>query len=125
MEIEPGLCYLPVAGPNEKKHLHIVLTYPSDDDEIIVVSLSTLRQHSDTTVVLRAGDHPFVTHDTVVEYRMAAPTPARILSQRLDSGLYRLYGPMPAQILERIQEGVMASRFTRMGIKRRWQHFGL
>ena len=125
MRIEPGLCYLPVAGPNEKKHLHIVLTYPNDDDEIIVVSLSSLREHSDTTVVLRPGDHPFVMRDTVVEYRMAVPTPARILSQRLDSGLYALYDPMPAPILRQIQEGVMASRFTRLGIKRSWHRFDI
>ena len=83
MKIEPGLCYLPPVGPREKKHLHVVLTYPNDEDQVLVVSLTSLKSKSDTTVVLQAGDHPFIRHDTVVEYRKATATSARILAQRL------------------------------------------
>jgi hypothetical protein len=125
MQVDPGLCYLPIAGPNEKKHLHIVLTPPDDDGEIIVVSVSTQRPGSDTTVVLKPGDHPFIDHDSVVMYRTAAPTPVRVLSQRLDSRLYDLHEPMSAEILARIQNGVLDSKFTPLGIKRRWRFYGI
>ena len=125
MRIEPGLCYLPIAGPNQKKHLHVVLTHPDDDDQVIVVSISTLRTTSDTTVILHQGDHKFIDHDSVVEYRMAGPTSARILAQRLASGLYASYDPMPPEILRKIQDGVTESRFTRLGVKDCWHDFDI
>jgi hypothetical protein len=50
-------------------HLWIVVAEISGSPEkIIVVSLTTHKPGSDTTVMFKLGDHDFIEHDTVVSY---------------------------------------------------------
>ncbi len=51
-------------------HLWIVLTPPTEG-EVVTVSVTTRRQKSELLVQLRAGDHPFIRHESVVSYRYA------------------------------------------------------
>ena len=50
-----------------KAHLWIAVTEPQpDSSQIVIVSLTTLRYDRDQTVILQPGDHPFITHQTIV-----------------------------------------------------------
>jgi hypothetical protein len=61
---------IPAPGTSaETPHLWIVVTEP--DPLCVIVCLSTLRFNKDQTVLLRAGEHPFVRRDTAVLYMYA------------------------------------------------------
>ena len=123
MPVSPGQCYLPIVGPDEKIHLHVVLTRPNREGDVVVVSLTTYRPKSDPTVILNVGDHPFVRHQTAVNYRKAVATSAEILEERLAGGVYVIYPPVRSDVLRRIQEGIGKSDFTPTGIQKTWMEY--
>jgi len=56
-------------------HLWAMISDPEKDDSVLIVNLTTVRNHSDKTCVLGPGDHPFVRHATCINYADAeAPT---------------------------------------------------
>ena len=53
-------------------HLWILVTDPHPESQkSVIVSVTTLRSHSDQTVILRKGDHPYILHDSVISYQDA------------------------------------------------------
>ena len=53
-------------------HLWFVLTNPdSTSKHVVAVMLVTARRHTDKTVSLNVGDHPFVQHESNVDYGFA------------------------------------------------------
>lgn len=53
-------------------HLWLVLTDPKGKDDIIVaVMVRTAKGYTDPTVILEAGDHPFIRHKSSVHYSKA------------------------------------------------------
>jgi hypothetical protein len=62
-----GDCFLmPAPGLGPTPHLWILLTEPAP--ECVIVSITTLREGKDQTVILQRGDHPFVRHQTCIFY---------------------------------------------------------
>ena len=57
-------------GTSYDSHLWIVISDPDADAErIVIVSLTSHRADKDQACLLRVGDHPYVKHDTCVNYR--------------------------------------------------------
>jgi hypothetical protein len=108
-----------LAGDDEEEnyHLHVVLTPPNADRDVVLVSITTLRRWSDKTVVLAPGDHPFLKHASCVSYQHAI---IRNIDQ-LDAGLRARPGkvrePLNAALLRRIQFGLLESDFTENGVR--------
>lgn len=60
---------IPQPGTSLDSHLWIVISDPAVDDErILIVNFTTLRPDSDQACILVAGEHPFVQHQTCVNY---------------------------------------------------------
>ena len=94
-------------------HLWVLLTDPDvTTDEVLMVNLTTQRPHSDTTVILSSGDHPFVQHATVVNFTDARLGKAALLNTFIHTGTYLPQSPLSEVVLRRIQAGLLASRFT-------------
>jgi hypothetical protein len=94
-------------------HLWVLLTDPdAATDEVLVVNLTTQRPHSDTTVILNSGDHPFVRHATVVNYFDVRLVKAGLLTAFSNTGNYLPQASLSAPVLQRIQAGLLASSFT-------------
>jgi len=99
-------------------HLWIIVTDPlASSHEAVIVNVTTLRQHSDTTVVLKPGDHPYIQHDSVIFYADARLADVRNIQAGIDGGWFRQYDACSPALLKRIQEGLLASKFTRNKIK--------
>lgn len=79
-----GATFLIPAPGLGNTHLWVVATPP--DPDCILVSLTTLRFDRDQTVVLHAGDHPFVRHQTVVLYSDARIVRADALEAQVRAG---------------------------------------
>src|SRR5260370_18578464 len=99
-------------------YLWVILTEPdSHTRRAVMVNLTTKRPHSDVTLILRPGDHPFVRHETVVSYADARMVDAGQLEAAISSGLCRKHQAVDAATLKRIQEGLIKSPFTPNRIK--------
>jgi hypothetical protein len=96
-------------------HLWILITEPIEETGLaVIVNITSLRPHSDKTTIIVSGEHPYITHDSVVLYADAKITDVRLIENGIAQGhdTIRLCAPCEAKLLNRIQEGIGNSPFT-------------
>ncbi|MGH9424893.1 MAG: hypothetical protein ACRD2L_01085 [Terriglobia bacterium] len=97
----------------DSEHLWVLITNPERaEGKTLMVNLTTKRSHSDTTLVLQFGEHPFITRPTVVLYADARVVEVRNLEAALQQGTVRFHQPVSMELLQRVQSGLLASPFT-------------
>lgn len=107
---------IPQAGTSLDSHLWVVISDPAQDaNKILIVNFTTLRADSETACVLVAGEHPFVKHDTCVNYRGAKVVSEANIQLLMRAGHMQAHATVSAAILKRIQDGAAAS--TRMSLE--------
>lgn len=101
------------------QHLWVVISLPWPDDEsVVLVSFTTRRKDSDTNCLIQPGEHPWVKHETVVEYEKA-----RIFDLAMQRDLIKLTSTSPSHkdvslgLLARIQQGALVSDLTKQKIQ--------
>ena len=110
---------MPAPGGPVTPHLWIVVTQPDPQTHLCaVVSVTTLRNSKDQTIILRPGDHPFIRHDSTVFYGDAMIVDARRLEAKIAAGLALSRQKCSQPTLKLVQDGVLASPFTRMKVVR-------
>ena len=118
MPISAGDTFLLRPTHNSDPHLWIVLTDPEDNPpQVVVVNLTSLRPGADLTVALNRGDHPFVRHETVVFFGDARFAEARSLDKAVGVALASRLDAVSVELLQRVQEGLLASDETPRRIK--------
>lgn len=72
--------HMPTSGV-QSKHLFIVLTPPDGiPPKIVLVNISTRQARSDTTTIVLAGEHPFLTNqESIIRYDQAEIVDANTL----------------------------------------------
>jgi len=99
-------------------HLWIVVTPPSKTtNEVIIVNLTSLKRHSDTTTILTPDNHKFIKHDSVISY-----SDARILSyeeivNRANNRFIDIRDKLDNDVMAKIQKGLLDSPRTPHDIK--------
>ena len=94
-------------------HLWFVLTDPAPETRLVVtVALVAERGHTERTVRLQRGDHPFITHASNVDFGSAKYAPAAKLEAALASTRATLGADMSAELLARVRVGIVASSHT-------------
>jgi hypothetical protein len=97
-------------GTSLDSHLWVIISDPAADEEnILIVNFTTSRADSDKACILQPGEHPFVKHETCVNY-----AGAKILSQAniemfLNKGLMVAHASVSAALLKRIRDGAADS----------------
>jgi len=110
---------MPAPGGATIPHLWIIVTQPDPQThECAIVSVTTLRNSKDQTVILRPGDHPFIRHDSTIFYGDAMIVNARKLEAEIAAGLAVVREKCSAPTLKLVQDGVVSSPFTRPKILR-------
>jgi len=113
MAIRSGDTFILKRGTGSTPHLWVVLWGPAGAaDAYLIVHLTTLRPHTDSTVVMRAGEHPFIQHDTCAVYSDARRTTAEKLNAAWQD---RLLVPKPGatpELLEKLRDGLFRSPRT-------------
>ncbi len=108
---------LPRPG-RETEHLWVLITRPDPHtNEAIMVNVTTLRPHSETTTILNPGDHPFVQKPSVIFYADARKVDVRLLDDAVGSGSFRAHAAFQDAVLKRIQDGLLKSALTPKKIK--------
>ncbi len=120
-----------ILGLDFGHHLWVVLSRETADGRVAIANFTTHGQSSTRGLdcaVIRAGEHPYVMRASCVYYRRADLKPLEPLEKAREQGTLRQHAPCSPGLLRRIQDGALASRFTRGLCKRqsapRWQTFG-
>ena len=98
-----------------ERHLWIIITPPIK--EMVVVSVTTRRQQSETLVELHKGDHPFITRDSVITYAYAKIVNVEEIESAIRNGTAETNSPVSATLLRRAQAGLIDSDRTPNGVK--------
>ncbi|MFV1922959.1 MAG: hypothetical protein ACMZ63_10175 [Methylotenera sp.] len=113
-------------GDDDKKHLFVLLTNPTkyptaqDQELTLLVNISSVRKFKphDNTCLLYPGDHPFIRHDSYVNYHFARIEETRKLINGCKKGLFINSDPFDSDICARICNGLLNSRHTTLKIKK-------
>lgn len=100
----------------EDYHLNVVITPPSAG-EVVTVSITTLRKRSEKLVRLSPGEHPFLTHDSVVSYIYARIRKVVDIEAMLRADNAKARDPVTAELLAKLRNGLLESEFTPNGVK--------
>lgn len=111
-----GDTFLTGEEDDQSLHLWIVLT-PPIEGEVVIASVTTLRRMSETLVVLRPGDHPFLRHDSVISYAYSKITTVEAIETAILNGTAKLREPVSEAVLRRVRAGLLDSDFTPNGVR--------
>lgn len=111
-----GWTLLIPSGPGDKRHLFVVITDPDEHEEVVLASLSSVHARSDTACIVRPGDHPFVRHESCIEYRYCRTERISHLTPLLESGYFTRCDDASDELVERIVDGAWTSEHTRRRI---------
>jgi len=111
-----GTLLVPSGPPNDlaRKHLFIVLTDPCPSrGDVLLVNVPTIRRNHDPACRLFAGDHPFLKHDSFVEYAMARIELAQGIATAVATGRMIPRDDLDGAVFARVCNGLTTSRFTK------------
>ena len=102
------------------EHLWILVTPPINNCSV-GVNLTKLRPNADTTVILQPGEHPFIKIQSTILYSDSRHIDLLKLSEMLDKGSFKFtcaaHTKCNAQLLAKIQNGLLVSPYTPTDIK--------
>jgi len=113
--MQPGKCILLKNGKS-KEHLYIVLSCPNiSDNKFVFLNLTTKKNQDgeDHTVVLCAGEHPFIKHETYVLYSDARLIEVDKFRQLIRNSSFDYYPhDVSENMLNKIRVGLQESPFA-------------
>ncbi|MYB58026.1 MAG: hypothetical protein F4X51_16675 [Gemmatimonadetes bacterium] len=123
-----GRCVLTQDEIGIRKHLIIfvsdfipVVRGEKTEHFAIAVNLTTLKKRpgkksrQDTTTILKSGDHPFITRDSIIAYEYARIVSKSEALNMLKSGDKR--EDLSESVLARIVAGLQKSKYTRFEVR--------
>lgn len=107
-----------------RPHLYVAITDPDSEGNIVLVNLTSQSQLKDQSCILNVGDHPFIKHETVINYADAVIAKEEAILAGARGGVIQ-YDPIPVtqHALERIQQGALTSSQAETQIRTAVQAF--
>jgi hypothetical protein len=101
---------VPEPGTSLDSHLWVVISDPAvDPQRVLIVNFTTRREDSDPACILQAGEHPFVHHETCVNYAGAKVVSGAQIQALLRKGLLTTHAALSSTLLKRMRDGAAAS----------------
>lgn len=114
---------LSIAGKID--HLHVICTrqffyQEKGEQAVIAVNVSSIKEGAsyDGTCVLRAGDHPFIRHDSYVRYKDAVAMSVEGLTKKIEANEISVLEDVSDEVFQRVFDGFAKSEFTKTKIKK-------
>jgi hypothetical protein len=102
------------AGDPDRKHLFVLMTGAKGRGrQVLLVPITSRNEKSDTTCTISAGEHEFVQHDSVVEFRHARVEFADTLVAGIARGEFVERAKVSESLFARIHDGFARSRFAK------------
>ena len=99
-------------------HLHIVLSHPTSDGEVVVVNLTEQDSDKDSSCILKPGDHPSLTKASTVYYRMACFFQSDALDDAVKAHLVDEREPLTDDVFQLVLDGASVSKAFKPKFKR-------
>jgi hypothetical protein len=116
--IKKGDCVHMPTPSNPVPHLWIVVTdVEPGTGKCVIVNITTLGHICDKTVVLHAGDHPSIEHDSIVRYQDALITTENAIEAAIRGRAAFRKQPCSPEVLKRVIEGIGNSKETSLAVK--------
>lgn len=115
-----GECLLIDSGPTGKHLFIILLVFRSSTiEQVISVPVCTVRDQAkaDPACRIQSGEHPFVVHESFVEYRHARLDQADHVLDRVKELTFIPQQPASATLLTKAREGLKNSAFVKRYLK--------
>lgn len=90
-------------------YLMVCLVAPTLEGKAVIVPIVTRRDYSDPSYVLKAGDHPFIRHESCASYDFARVVAMADLEADIASREIVLKKPASKRLLERLRIGFVSS----------------
>jgi hypothetical protein len=87
----------------------MVISDPTQGDECVIVNFTSWRADKDQACVVEEGEHPYVRHKTLVNFREAKRLPIRALEALIASKHLQSHEPLSPQLLAKIRAVVPQS----------------
>lgn len=125
---QKGNTLLIPSGPREgHKHLFAVMLEPTVVDGgygskpiVLLACVTSVINGTPTedTCLLGKGDHPFIEHDSFVDYRFTRIEQADVVQKRVQEGVFIEKDACSAEVLKKIIQGALKSRRIDRELKR-------
>jgi len=76
----------------------------------LFVNVTTPKHDSDHTCVLKVGDHPFLNHDSVINYADATEADVDLVEKAVSMNVFKPHVPLSGDLLQRVQVGALDSK---------------
>ncbi len=90
-------------GTSLDSHLWMVISEPTASAFVLLVNLTTFRADKDLACVLDVGDHPFIKHQTCVNYQKAKLIATAQLEKVLQLPHVKTHAKLTPQLLQKIR----------------------
>lgn len=107
--IAAGHTFLSSNPAYDTKHLYIIIVIVTNCNEAIIVNVTTKKENKDDTCILRADDHDFIKHDSVINYGDTIKTTINKIEQAIDLKIFIPQNPVSDDLLKKILEGALNS----------------
>lgn len=101
----------------QDRHLRIVASHESEDGEVVIVSFTTLREGSETTVKVKPGEHPELKVESVVGYFYARLISVEEIKHLLRSGEFWKPAPLTEDLRRKVVAGFSRTKSCPMRVK--------
>lgn len=106
-------------------HLWIVISDPEKDrSHLVCVNITSQRIDKDQSCVILPDEHPFVTQESVIQYRGARVVPESGIRSAVEARVLKYHSPVTAALLERIRNGAITPHLP-LGARRLLQLQGV
>jgi len=87
-------------------HLFIVITDPDKDRNYLIVPVVTLKNDwQDKSCTLKKGDHPFIKHESCINYAKAKKLNYTEIYNGIQKGIFIKKEDVSPEVLKKIQDG--------------------
>lgn len=98
------------ASKGIRDHLWFIISDPALDElNVLFVNLTTWKTEKDESCILDRGDHPFITHKSIINYADARVTSIANLAKLHELNQIYRKEPLSPAILARIRQGLRIS----------------
>jgi hypothetical protein len=113
-----GACVLVPSGPDRKKHLFMLMIDPVPIEGYgarpmaLMACTSSIKAGvlHETACEVKAGEHPFIEHDSFIDYRFTRIEPVELVEANVRSGFFVAKEPCSPELLQKIIRGALVSK---------------
>jgi len=103
--------------PNHPLHLWFVCTLPNEG-RVVIVNLTSADACVDRSCLITPGEHPFVTHDSLIQYQRGSVAKAEDIELAFARGLFFSRQPASDALIAKIRAGALRSEFTQGAVRK-------